>query len=141
MEFDKSEYGQIRIHNEVITAIARRAAMEVEGVEKIASGFKKGLVSFLGRKKFSRGISIEKTKDNEIKITLSITVKFGINIPETASKVQLNVKKMLEQTAGISPLEVNVEVERVAQEQEMPLERVIEEISDKAKGGKNEIQS
>jgi uncharacterized alkaline shock family protein YloU len=131
MEFGRGEYGEIRIHNEVITAIARRATLEVEGVEKIASGFKKSLLSFLGRKKFSRGISIERTHENEVKITISIIVKFGANIPEVANKVQSNVKKALEQVAGITPLEVNVEVEGLALEEKV--KEIIEEIEEKKK--------
>lgn len=131
MEFGRGEYGEIKIHNEVITAIARRATLEVEGVEKIASGFKKGLLSFLGRRKFSRGIFIERTHENEVKITISIIVKFGVNIPEVANKVQGNVKRALEQVAGIAPLEVNVEVEGLALEEKV--REIIKEIEEKKK--------
>lgn len=140
MKSTKGEYGEIRIHNEVIIAIVRRATLEVEGVEKIAVGFKKGIISLLGRKKFSRGVTIERNKDNDIKITVSVALKFGINIPEVVNEIQQNVRKMLEQITGIIPLEVNVEVERVVQEKE--LENVFEEIkSDKAKGGEDETKS
>jgi len=131
MEFGRGEYGEIRIHNEVITAIARRATLEVEGVEKIATGFKKSLLSFLGKKRFSRGIFIERTHENEVKITISIIVKFGANIPEVANRVQSNVKKALEQVAGITPLEVNVEVEGL--EFEEKVKEIIEEIEEKRK--------
>ncbi len=140
MESTKGEYGEIKIHNEVIIAIVRRATLEVEGVEKIAVGFKKGIISLLGRKKFSRGVTIERTKDNDIKITVSVNLKFGINIPGVVNAIQQNVRRMLEQITGIIPLEINVEVERVVQEKE--LESVFEEIqSDKVKGGKNETKS
>ncbi len=138
MELGKGEYGAIKIHNEVIIAIARRAALEIEGVEKIASGFKKGLASVFGRKKFSRGITLEKNKDNDINITVSIVVRFGVNIPELVNKVQQNVKKMLEQITGIIPAEINVEVEKVAQE----LESVLEEVESRENiGRKNEAKS
>jgi len=126
MEFNKSEYGEIKIHNEVIIAIVRRAAMEIDGVEKIASGFKKGLLLFLGRRRFSRGVIVEKTKDGDVRVTVSLVVAFGVNIPEVVKDVQINVKKMLEQMAGIIPMEINVEVEKVVQEKDM--EDVIEEI-------------
>ncbi len=126
MEFNKSEYGEIKIHNEVIIAIVRRAAIEIDGVKKIASGFKKGLRLFLGRRRFSRGVIVEKTKDGDVKITVSLVVLFGVNILDVVNKVQANVKKMLEQMTGIIPVEIDVEVEKVVQEKDM--ENVIEEI-------------
>ena len=137
MEFDRGEYGEIKIHNEVIIAIVRRAAMEIDGVEKIASGFKKGLLSFLGRKKFSRGVILERVKEGDVKVTISIVISFGVNIPEVVNNVQENVKKMLEQMSGIIPLEINVEVEKIVQEKDMGT--VIEEIrSIKNQGGCDE---
>ncbi|MDP8234504.1 MAG: Asp23/Gls24 family envelope stress response protein [Candidatus Saelkia tenebricola] len=138
MEFNRGEYGEIKIHNEVIIAIVRRAAIEIDGVEKIASGFKKGFLSFLGHKRFSRGVILERSKEGDVKVTISIVVLFGINIPEVVNKVQVNVKKMLEQMSGIMPLEINIEVEKVVQEKDT--ETVIEEIqSIKNQGGCDEI--
>lgn len=138
MELSKSEHGEVKIHNEVIITIARRAAMEVDGVEKIATGFRKGLLSFLGHKKFSRGVTLERNREGEIKVTLSVVVKYGVRIPELVNRVQINVKKLLEQIAGITPREVNVEVERVAPEE--GVSHLIREITSqkKGKGGVND---
>ena len=131
MNLTKGEYGEVRIHNEVVIAIVRRAALEVEGVEKIASGFKKVLLSFIGRRKFARGVAIERTKENEIRLTLSIVIQFGANIPRVVNRVQTNIRNMLEQITGAVPLEVNVEVERIAQEIE--LGTVLEKVESKNK--------
>ncbi len=113
---NKNELGEMKIHNEVIIAIARRATLEVEGVEKIASGFRKGLLSFVGRRKFFRGVVVEKEGEQEVKIIISIIVKFGISIPEVVKAVQENVKRKLEEMTGIIPVKVDVEVEGISQE-------------------------
>ncbi|HDI46103.1 MAG TPA: Asp23/Gls24 family envelope stress response protein [Candidatus Omnitrophica bacterium] len=113
---NKNEQGEMKIHNEVIIAIARRATLEVEGVEKIASGFRKGLLSFVGRRKFFRGVVVEKEGEQEVKIIISIIVKFGISIPEVVKAVQENVKRKLEEMTGIIPVKVDVEVEGISQE-------------------------
>jgi uncharacterized alkaline shock family protein YloU len=129
MNLSKNELGEVKIHNEVIIAIARRAALEVEGVEKIASGFRKGLLSFLGRKKFFRGVAVEREGEQEIRIAISLVVKFGVNIPEVVKAVQENVKRKLEEMTGITPLRVDVEVERISQQS--PVE-VLESIKEKS---------
>jgi len=113
---NKNELGEMKIHNEVIIAIARRATLEVEGVEKIASGFRKGLLSFVGRRKFFRGVVVEKEGEQEVKIIISIIVKFGISIPEVVKAVQENVKRKLEEMTGVIPVKVDVEVEGISQE-------------------------
>ncbi|MDP8216502.1 MAG: Asp23/Gls24 family envelope stress response protein [Candidatus Kaelpia imicola] len=140
MEFKKGNNGDVKIHNEVITVIMRKAALEVEGVEKIASGFKKGLLSFLGRKKFSRGVTIDESKDGELKVSIAIVVALGVNIPDIVNGVQSSIKRMLDQMIGIIPERINVEVERV---EDMSIHGVIEKIKfDKklSKEGKDEIE-
>ena len=129
---DKNELGEMKVHNEVIIAIARRATLEVEGVEKIASGFRKGLLSFLGKRKFFRGVAVEKEGEQGVKIIISIIVKFGINIPEVVKGVQANVKRKLEEMTGIIPVKVDVEVEGISQE---GITEVLESLKEKSKEG------
>ncbi|MDP8253089.1 MAG: Asp23/Gls24 family envelope stress response protein [Candidatus Kaelpia aquatica] len=140
MEFKKSNDGDIKIHNEVITVIVRKAALEVEGVENIASGFKKGLLSFLGRKKFSRGVTIDESKDGELKVSIAIVVALGVNIPDIVNRVQSNIKAMLDQMTGIIPEKINVEVDKV---EDRSIHGVIEKIKvDKklSKEDKDEVE-
>ncbi len=127
---NKNELGEIKIHNEVIIAIARRATLEVEGVEKIASGFRKGLLSFLGKRKFFRGVVVEREGEQGVKIIISIIVKFGINIPEVVRAVQENVKRKLEEMTGIIPVKVDVEVEGISQE---GITEVLESLKEKSR--------
>lgn len=107
----KSEIGEIKIHDQVIIAIARRAAMEVDGVVRISSGFKKGFLSILGKRRFYRGISVQKSDEDEIRVHISVVVRYGVNIPELANNIQSNVKKALEEIAGVVPLEVSIEID------------------------------
>ena len=141
MEFKKSSDGDIKIHNEVITVIVRKAALEVEGVEKISSGFKKGILSFLGRRKFSRGVTIDEAKDGELKVSVAMVVSLGVNIPDIVTRVQASIKSMLDQMIGVIPEKINVEVERV---EDKSIHGVIEKIKhDKKlpKEDKDEIKS
>jgi uncharacterized alkaline shock family protein YloU len=135
MEFKKSSDGDIKIHNEVITVIVRKAALEVEGVEKISSGFKKGILSFLGRRKFSRGVTIDEAKDGELKVSVAIVVALGVNIPDIVTKVQASIKSMLDQMIGVIPEKINVEVEKV---EDKSIHGVIEKIKQDKKLSKED---
>ncbi len=141
MDFKKNIDGDVKIHNEVITVIVRKAALEVEGVENISSGFKKGILSFLGHKKFSRGVTIDEAKDGELKVSVAIVVALGVNIPDIVSKVQVSIKSMLDQMLGVIPEKINVEVEKL---EDKSIHGVIEKIrSDKklSKEDKDEVKS
>mgnify|MGYP000517316884 CR=1 FL=1 len=132
MDFAQSKHDEIKIHSEVITAIVRKATIEVEGVDRIASGFSKGILSLLGRRKFFRGVTVEETKEKELKISVSVAVMFGVHIPTVVNKIQVNVREMLEQMAGIIPAQINVEVSRVTQDS------MLQNVVDKIKFNKKE---
>ncbi|MDD5614349.1 MAG: Asp23/Gls24 family envelope stress response protein [Candidatus Omnitrophica bacterium] len=126
MDFTEGKHGEIKIRNEVITAIVRKATIQVEGVDRIASGFSKGILSLFGRRKFFRGVTVEETKDKELKISVSVVIMFGVHIPTVVNKIQLSVRDMLEQMAGIMPAQINVEVSRVTQDS--MLQNVVDKI-------------
>ena len=107
-----TDLGAIRIHNEVICAIASLATLEVEGVLGMSSSLAEGLAHVLGKKTFDKGVKAEINQD-KTKISVSVVVKYGLNIPEIVSKVQKNVKKNVEQMTGLKLEEINVNVQGI----------------------------
>ena len=61
----------------------------------------------------SKGVRIE-AKEGEVKLTVSIVVEYGVDIPRVADEVQENTKRAVEKMAGLVPAEVDVIVEGVA---------------------------
>jgi uncharacterized alkaline shock family protein YloU len=67
-------------------------------------------------KKDSGSIKIEIDKNNEINLDVSITVKYGVNIPEIARKVQESIRAAIEKSTDLSLKEINVNVQEIERE-------------------------
>ena len=121
----KTDLGSVRIHNEVIASIASLATLEVEGVAGLATGiFPQKVSAFLGKvnltrvaeqlqkRGFNRSIKVD-TKDDEVRIDVSVNVKYGVDIPHVSKRVQESIKKAIEQMTGLGLAEVNVNIQGV----------------------------
>ena len=97
----------IRIANDVIAAIANKAASEVPGVFSMSGG-----ISDVFGKKMSKGIKVD-AGEKSTKIDVNIIVEYGIRIPDIAFEIQNRVKKAVESMTGLEVLEVNVHVQGV----------------------------
>ncbi len=100
--------GDIVISNEVIAAIALKAAKETEGVSE-----------FLPRPSESRlllksGDELKYVKvsvdENEIVLNLYIKIKYNQKIPFVAAEIQKNVKVAVEEMTGKTVVKVNVSI-------------------------------
>ena len=104
-----TDLGVIRINNDVIASIA---ATEVKGVRRMGGGFGKTLYEMLMKRTSAKGVRTDNT-DNEIKLTVSVVVDYGVDIPKIADEVQDNVKRSVEKMTGLVLSEVDVVVEGV----------------------------
>jgi len=119
-----TDLGVVRISNDAISTIASASAMEVKGVCKMGGGTPKALLDSLLNKFSSKGVKIQ-MRDGEVKLTVSIIVDYGIDIPRVADEVQENVKRAVEKMAGLVPAEVDVIVEGVRAQPGQEKERKI----------------
>jgi len=109
----RTELGIIRIHKNVIASIAAIAAMEIEGVKRIGTDFKSGLLEMVGKKSFS-AIKVEIDKNNEeVKVEVPLIIKYGYNIPDIANRVQENVRNALEKMTNLSLKDININVQGI----------------------------
>jgi len=117
MEVKKSEIpndmGVIRIADEVVSTVAGLAAVEVEGVASMSGGWGLEIAEKLGKKSFGKGIKVE-VNDDQTKIDIFISVKYGYSIPKVAEGVQQAVKTAVETMTGLLVTSVNVHVVSVA---------------------------
>jgi len=103
--------GEIKIRDEVIAAIATKAALSVEGVAGMSGGIVDGLAEALGRKG-ERGVRVE-LKDNRAKLDLYIIAKYGFKMIDVAREVQRRVKEQVEEFTGLAVEAVNVIVQGI----------------------------
>ena len=107
----EADLGGIKINPEVICTIASMAAVGVEGVVSLSGKFT--LSERWGKKDSDKGVSVSMEGDHAT-ITIEINVEYGINIYETAQKVQRVVKDAVESMAGLPVAAVNVSIAGIA---------------------------
>ena len=102
-----NELGEIIVSEEFIAVITGLAAMEVEGVASMAGNATRELISKIGIKTLSKGVTVE-IMDNVATINATLNLKYGYNIKEVSSKVQEKVKVAVENTTGLEVADVNI---------------------------------
>ncbi|MBI5124577.1 MAG: Asp23/Gls24 family envelope stress response protein [Candidatus Omnitrophica bacterium] len=110
--YRSTDLGIVKINNNAITTIASIAAMEVRGVYKLGGGLRKTLSEIFSRKDAAKGVKIQ-MGENEIKLTVYITVEYGVDISRVADEVQENVKRAVEKMTGLVLSGVDVVIEGV----------------------------
>ena len=70
----------IQITEDVVSVIAGIAMKDIEGVAKVAAGFAGGISEAFGKKNLGKGVKVE-INEKEVKIDVSIIVKYGAKIP------------------------------------------------------------
>ncbi|MGD0335786.1 MAG: Asp23/Gls24 family envelope stress response protein [Candidatus Omnitrophota bacterium] len=111
-EESRTDFGIVRIHDNVISSIASLAASEVEGVKAIRKSLKSGIMGLLDKKGLF-AIKVNKDKNAEITVQVPLIIKYGYNIPEVASKVQENVRNSLEKMTNLMIKDINISVQGI----------------------------
>ncbi len=114
---ETSTLGDIQIADEVIAIIAGLAATEVEGVAKMYGNIPNELVSRLGMKNLSKGVKVFVTPEN-VKVDLSLELKYGYSVMDVSKEVQEKVKQAIETMTGLEVSEIRVRIAGVAIDKE-----------------------
>lgn len=98
-----------RINDDVISTISGIVLSKIPGVITVSTGIVSGL---LGRKATARGVRVE-SGENEVRVEVTVTVDYGVKIPEIASQIQTKVREAIEQMTGKFVRAVNVNVQGI----------------------------
>lgn len=107
--YEKDEHGQIVIADEVVAIIAGIAATEVKGVDSMYGGWSGEIISRMGIRDLSKGVSIS-IEDGHVSVKLSLNVRYGYAIPDVSRNVQDKVASAIESMTGLSVLDVNIRI-------------------------------
>lgn len=115
----QTERGGTRIEDSVVSKVAGIAAQEVDGV-RMGGGTSQaigGLLSSVtggsgGSGGQSRGVSVE-VGEVEAAVDVTLTVAYGISIPQVAEAVRRNIINRVENLVGLNVTEVNISVNDV----------------------------
>jgi len=102
--------GKTTVSPDVLTTIARLAALEVPGVSRLAPI--SGGVNRLFKRGFGDGIRIE-TEDNTVFVDLHLVLKAEVNIREVSRNVQHSVARAVQEMVGMDIGHVNIHIEDI----------------------------
>lgn len=102
--------GKILIYEDVISTIASRAIVDVDGVISLSAKPVADIAELIGRKNWSKGLKVTITEDNDVSIDCGIVVAYGQNILNVADAVQKAICSAVESMAGVKPIAVNVNI-------------------------------
>ena len=108
-----SEFGQIRINNNVIAIIAHETAKKVPGVVELQGSLADDLAGMIGKKPKDKGIRVEKESEELLTIDLAVVLEFGVRIPDICVQLQEAVKESVEEMTGQHVYAVNVVVQGI----------------------------
>lgn len=107
---DNNEHeDSIKIADDVIRCIAALAATDIDGVSGMAGSSTDEIVAMLGRKTLDKGVKMS-VNDDVVKLTVSVIIKYGCNIPDVSAKIQDKVRSTIESMTGLTVSEINVNV-------------------------------
>lgn len=108
---DAKTVGQIKIADEVIAIIAGTAALEVDGAAPSGGDVSESA----GRRNFSKGVKVNMDGD-QVRVALSVMVRYGYKINEVTCAVQQKVKTAIETMTALFVSSVDVSVAGVLPE-------------------------
>ncbi len=101
--------GKTTLTTDVLLTIARMAALEVEGVNRMAH-VKGGVNSLLGRG--TEGVRMV-VEDNNVFVDLYLVLDEDVNIREVSRTVQQTVARAIAEMTGLEVGHVNIHIEDV----------------------------
>jgi len=99
--------GRIKVANTVIAHIAALTALQVEGVAGIADRSNQ-LVRVIRRGGLHKGVRVEMTGDESLRLELYLVAESGRNLPSLASAVQRQVSAAIDRMLALSTTAVDV---------------------------------
>jgi uncharacterized alkaline shock family protein YloU len=107
----QEDLGNITINDDVIGLIASLALVDVEGVVSISG--KSSFSDYVGTKSrdVDKGISVKVDESSgQATVSVEINIEYGVNIYDTARKLQRAIKNAIENLTGLSVEKVNVTI-------------------------------
>ena len=110
-----NDMGDVKIHENVVASLVRQAALEQEGVSRLAGrALVDDIANLVGSRRMqARAITVELGVDGRVGIEIKLNLIFGYRIPEVAERVQKAVIGTVEEITGMSVTRVNVVIQEI----------------------------
>ena len=100
--------GTVHITEEVLISIATVETSRIQGVSVIPAG----VVELFSTKHLNRDIEVN-IDENNVYMTIKVSVEYGINLIKVSQEIQNSVKERIETMTGLNVNEINVIISNV----------------------------
>lgn len=107
-----TNYGMIKVDEDVIAGIAAHTVSGVEGVAERVGGMTDGISEMLGKKIIGKGVKVDYI-EKQLVIDLNVLVFYGYQIPVVARAIQEAVFASIQQMLGLDVYQINVFVQGI----------------------------
>lgn len=107
MDEIRTQFGQVRIANEVVAIIVGLALNDIKGI--YSADRRKA------KKNLSKGIQIQ-VVENEVICDIDLAILYGYKVPALAEEIQTKVKSTVENMTGLAVQSVNLHIIAVRNE-------------------------
>lgn len=110
----RTEWGQTVVHEDVLGAIAIRAALMVPGVAQMSQhGIGDNLNTIVRHDASSRGVRVVETETGHYSVELYLHVYYGVRLAELGRQVGQGVNEALKDAIGQYPRDITIHIEGV----------------------------
>lgn len=104
------EGDQIKIDLQALEVILGISAQKVDGVAGMRGGLKSGLSRVFGREDRGKGVAVSVDEEGELTADVYVYLKYGVNVPAVAGKIQEALKQQLTQMTDMNLKSIDVHV-------------------------------
>ena len=102
--------GRVMISESVISTIVFQALNDIEGYVGLSAKAGSDIVELLGQKNWGKGIKVNISENDELCIDCNVVISYGQSVVNVATAIQEAVVAALQSMAGVTAVNVNVNV-------------------------------
>lgn len=101
---------EIKIDLSVLETVLGMAAVQVDGVAGMRGNLRSNLNNLLGVASPGKGVTLHVDDDNRLTGDVYVYLNYGVNVPQTASELQIKLREQLRQMTDLTLSKINVHV-------------------------------
>ncbi|MCH3904569.1 MAG: Asp23/Gls24 family envelope stress response protein [Lactobacillus sp.] len=101
---------EIKIDLSVLETVLGMAAVQVEGVAGMRGNLRSNLNDLLGVASPGKGVDLHVDDDNNLTADIYVYLDYGVNVPKTASELQIKLREQLQQMTDLTLAQINIHV-------------------------------
>jgi uncharacterized alkaline shock family protein YloU len=111
---NNNKYGVIKIYENVIVEIIKKAAYSVDGVTRLSGGtFVESIANLIGSQKILDRAIVISIDGNILTAEIKVNMLYGEHIPEVAARIQNTISDEVKRITGLTVERIDVIIQEI----------------------------